>query len=123
MAAGDGLSKRFSAMSLNGYVYLVVEENDPKGPLNYKVGLSENPHVRVGKLQTGNPRKLRLFLECKVDNMSAAERSAKQALVHYKCRLGGGTEWYTAGPEEEEDLIKTFEKAVHRYKPVKKQQK
>ena len=51
--------------------------------------------------------------------MSAAEKSAKQALVKYKCTLGGGTEWYTAGPKQYDIFIKTFKEAVAD-KPVEK---
>ena len=50
--------------------------------------------------------------ENKVNNMSAAEKSAKDALKEYKCTLGGGTEWYTAGPLQYDIFIKTFEEAV-----------
>ena len=59
MAAGGGLANQFNAMSIGnpGFVYLIVEGNNPNGPFNYKVGQSEKPDVRVGKLQTGNPRK------------------------------------------------------------------
>jgi hypothetical protein len=32
--------------------------------------------------------------------MSTAENSAKEALKEYNCTLGGGTEWYTAGPDK-----------------------
>ena len=84
MADYDGLSNDMENLSISnsGYVYLVVEENiiDPNGPLNCKVGLSKRPHVCVGKLQTGNPRKLTLLLKYEVNDMRAAKNSAKQAL-------------------------------------------
>ena len=95
-----------------GFVYLVVEENDPNGPLNYKIGQSENPEKRLPALQTGNPRRLIFKWKCAVNDMSAAEKSAKQALVQYRCTLGGGIEWYTAGPDKMVDLIEKFEDAV-----------
>ena len=87
MADSDTLSKCFNTLSVSnsGYVYLVVEENenDPNGPLNYKIGQSEDPEKRLPALQTGNPRKLRLLLEREVNDMRAAEKSAKEALKEY----------------------------------------
>ena len=46
-------------------------------------------------------------------NMTDAEKSAKDALMQYKCPLGGGTEWYTAkNTGESAVLINKFKKAV-----------
>lgn len=44
-----------------GYVYLIVEHTGGAKPMFGKVGFSTNPAKRVAELQTGNPRRLRLF--------------------------------------------------------------
>lgn len=95
-------------------MYLIVEDNinAPKGPLNYKVGKSKDPVDRLRDLQTGNPRKLQFIYEIPVDNMTAKEGAAKQALKGYKCALGGGTEWFTADSTQKADLMKKFTEAV-----------
>jgi hypothetical protein len=81
----DGACEGVNKLSIrDGFVYLVFEANiDPKGPFNYKIGQSEDPEKRLPALQTGNPRKLRLLLEREVNDMRAAEKSAKEALKEY----------------------------------------
>jgi hypothetical protein len=110
----DGACEGVNKLSIrDGFVYLVFEANiDPKGPFNYKIGQSEDPEKRLPALQTGNPRRLIFKWKCAVNDMSAAEKSAKQALVQYRCTLGGGTEWYTAGPDKMVNLIQKFQGAV-----------
>ena len=47
-----------------------------------------------------------------MEDKSAAEKAAKDALAKYPCQLGGGIEWYTAQPDQRADLIKDFKGAV-----------
>jgi hypothetical protein len=105
------------------HVYLLVEKNDddPSGKKNYKVGRSGNPGVRITNLQTGNPRKLEFVPDCKieVEDGPVAEQAAKEALKGYKCKLGGGTEWFTAQTRQEKaKLIETYKNAVEPHKKI-----
>ena len=125
MADVDGVCEGFKAFSVKeSIVYLILEgNNDPDGPLFYKVGKTDNSKTRLRDLQTGNPRKLEYVLKFTVKDMTAAENRAKEALkTCYKCKLGGGTEWYEVELDERGNLIKKFEDAVAN-KPVEKRQK
>ena len=47
-----------------------------------------------------------------VNDQCACENELKAALQEYKCTLGGGTEWYTAEPDEVENLKRIFTDTV-----------
>ena len=48
-----------------------------------------------------------------------AEKAAKEALEGYKCKLGGGTEWYTAKTRQEKaKLIEKYKDAVGPHKKI-----
>ena len=115
MADVDGLCEGVKTLSVvkESIVYLILEgNNDPDGPLFYKVGKTDNSKKRLSDLQTGNPRKLQYEEKVEVKDMTAAENSAKEALKEYKCTFGGGTEWFKVGLDKRGDLIKKFKAAV-----------
>lgn len=98
-----------------GYVYLIEEVNqDGRAPKNFKVGQTVNPSKRFSDLQTGNPRKLNPRPEV-VKNMDACENELLSALSYYRCTLGGGTEWFTAQPNQIRNLKATFTRIVRNY--------
>ena len=98
-----------------GYVYLIEEVNrDGRAPKNFKVGQTLNPSKRLSDLQTGNPRKLNMRPEA-VKNMDACENELLSALSNYRCTLGGGTEWFTAQPNQVGNLKGTFTRVVRKY--------
>ena len=54
-----------------------------------------------------------------VKDGTAAENAAKEALKGYKCKLGGGTEWFTAQTRQEKaKLIETYKNAVEPHKKI-----
>ena len=98
-----------------GYVYLVFEY----GPRTdfFKVGLTgrDNPLVRLGELQTANPRKLRMGY-AEVNNMAEAEA----ALMAEMARVGfrgtrGGTEWFDKGTHGYDMVMRHFNRVVAMY--------
>ena len=114
MAGIEGVCEGVKTLSVKeSIVYLMLEgNNDPEGPLFYKVGKTDDSKTRLQNLQTGNPRNLEYVLKLTVKDMTAAENRAKVALKEYKCTLGGGTEWYKVGLDKSGDLIQKFTAAV-----------
>ena len=98
-----------------GYVYLIKEDNqDSTAPKRFKVGKTVNPDKRLSDLQTGNPQKLDMRPE-EVEDMNACEKELLNALKNYKCKLGGGTEWFTAQPNQVGNLKANFTRIVRKY--------
>ena len=90
-----------------GYIYLAYVE-----PNYFKVGQSRNPQKRLSDLQTGNPQPLQCLRCVPVTNMDASERAVQRALAQYHCTLGGGTEWFTAQPDQVATLVRIFNQNV-----------
>lgn len=62
--AAYGMIRDYKAQlsgKVDGYVYLIIEENVGGGLTYGKIGYSTNPRKRVAELQTGNPRPLKLY--------------------------------------------------------------
>ena len=47
--------------------------------------------------------------ETKVKSMKAAEDAALTALKEFRCKLGGGTEWFTGSKDK---IVKIFDDSV-----------
>ena len=78
----------------------------------FKIGFSENPDDRRGKLQTGNPFELTLFNTYYVTNMKSAETNAHEVASPYKA-VGGGNEWFHVSKRDDaRKLIKEIEQNV-----------
>lgn len=76
-----------------GFVYLVIEEH-PGGALKYgKVGYSTNPRARVGELQQGNPRPLKLHM------MKPGTLEDEAAIHQRHIRSNQLQEWFRITPE------------------------
>ena len=98
-----------------GYVYLIEEVNqDVRAPKRFKVGKTVNPDKRLSDLQTGNPQKLDMRFD-EVKDMNACEKELLNALQNYKCKLGGGTEWFTAQPNQVGNLKGNFTRIINKY--------
>ena len=95
-----------------GYVYPIQETNPPGAPQNFKVGKTVNPDKWLSDLQTGNQRRLTYLCCVQVDNMDVSERVAQRALHNYRCAPGGGTEWFTAQPNQVNTLVGIFDRSV-----------
>ena len=70
----------------SGYVYVIEEERIGKGDSHfYKFGQSGNPHHRMRQLQTGNPRKLSIFVKSdRLEDCVAAEQYLKITFKEYR---------------------------------------
>ena len=95
-----------------GYVYLIRETNPPGAPQNFKVGQTVDLKKRLSDLQTGNQRPLSYLRYVQVNNTNYYERAAQGALHNYRCTLGGGTEWFTAQPNQVNTLVRIFNQSV-----------
>ncbi len=69
----------------SGSIYILKESSGGEKTGFYKVGKANYPEKRKSNLQTGNPRKLSLQCEFKVDDITEAE--AKKALKKSNCKL------------------------------------
>lgn len=102
----------------SGHVYVIEEERIGKGDCHfYKFGQSGNPHRRMRQLQTGNPRKLSIFVESdRLEDCVAAEQYLKITFKEYRCprEMNGGTEWFMV----EHDENSTFQQKV--WKEIRK---
>ncbi len=102
-----------------GFVYLILEMPQQPGQdaAFYKVGqCRDNCQNRVGQLQTGNPRRLRLIGQHAVRNMTEAERWLHRQLANYTSTLGGGTEWfYVQKAHVNNVLIANFNEMIRQY--------
>ena len=94
-----------------GYIYIISE----RGTMYYKVGRSNDPDVRRGNLQTGNPRPLQILRQWMVTDMTRAEAAVKRSVHRYKINLGGGTEWYEVILTQEDHFISSVKKAITQY--------
>ena len=98
-------------VEVQGYVYLIEEDNPGAGALYFKIGKTVDPNKRISDLQTGNPRKLNMRY-WPVRDHTDCENKLKTALRNYRSRLGGGTEWYTASANSARSLKAIFSRTV-----------
>lgn len=110
---GLGIDGGEEVSTAAGYVYVIKEVRPPvtpsgtpsdNGSLLYKLGLSVDPDKRRSDLQTGNARKLVILLKKQVKDMTAAEGKLKDAFkvgISSLKHWNGGTEWFTAGSDQE----------------------
>lgn len=93
-----------------GYVYLIIEMR-PGGELKYgKIGYSTKPPARVGELQTGNPRPLKLHAMKLGTLATEAALHAKYAAARV---VHGGDEWFWLGHASAKELLLEFDLNEH----------
>ena len=86
------------------YVYLITESTTKY----FKVGQSGDPEKRLGELQTGNPRDLKLHFKKQVTDMAKAEDQLLQKLREKNSGFkpcGGGTEWFSGDVTKAKEMI------------------
>ena len=84
-----------------GYIYLIRV----CGTDFYKIGSASNPKARLGRLQIGNPSKLELVTERKVDNSEAEEYEIHKRWEKYAVR----GEWFNFHPTEMPAVLSEFD--------------
>ena len=103
-----------------GSIYMAGEIN-PNG-IGYtgyfKVGgTGETQKRRRSKLNTGNPRKIKMVDFTKVDKTRATEKAVHDALAPWSVSLGGGKEWYYVSiPEDLGSFVHEYWTAIHEKK-------
>jgi hypothetical protein len=91
-------------MTRDCYVYIICHyENDQDiGPV--KIGMSDNPTSRVGNLQSGNPKKIKLYKKYPTPDRTSAKYI--EAMFHKnetKHMLTG--EWFDITPEDAHKIM------------------
>lgn len=93
-------------------VYFITEEggSGPAGQLEVKIGMSREPLRRLAKLQTGNPRLIKLMGEIRTKTLPDDRRVEAQFHRLFDNRRGNG-EWFRLSAE---DVIASFK----RFSPI-----
>ena len=98
----------------DGFIYCIAEYDRGRKTGYFKVGTAKNPEKRLRDLQTGNVRKLDIWLQSQeISSRLTVETRAHQALSRYAVNLGGGNEWFMASTDSEQrDFENRFFRAV-----------
>ena len=89
-----------------GFVYLIYDQNND----NYKIGVTKrDPKIRLKKLQTGNPCKLKLicFYKCEYPY-----RLEKMLHTHYKLSKELNEWFFIEDPDEFLSKCEFFDKTI-----------